>query len=101
MQDICYQAIDQTLLTTKKTLSGTKHVLKIITIIRFDDKRCFKRIPMFYNYKVRFGDTLSTRTYFWDTAVACGSENSHNVVQLKPNEDKYYLSLHTLFLWHQ
>ena len=28
---------------------------------------------------------------FWDTAVPCGSENSHNVVQLNPDEDKYYL----------
>ena len=35
--------------------------------------------------------TLSRRTYFWDTAVPCGSENSHNVVQLNPDEDKYYL----------
>ena len=30
-------------------------------------------------------------TYFWDTAVPCGSENSHNVVQLNPDENKYYL----------
>ena len=36
-------------------------------------------------------DTLSRRTYFWDTAVPCGSENSHNVVQLNPDEDKYFL----------
>ena len=41
--------------------------------------------------KVHFVDTLSRRTYFWDTAVPCGSENSHNVVQLNPDEDKYYL----------
>ena len=27
---------------------------------------------------------------FWDTTVPCGSENSHHVVQLSPNEDKYY-----------
>ena len=26
-----------------------------------------------------------------DTALPCGSENSHNVVQLNPDEDKYYL----------
>ena len=36
-------------------------------------------------------DTLSRRTYFWDTAVPYGSENSHNVVQLNPDEDKYFL----------
>ena len=41
--------------------------------------------------KVHFVDTLSRRTYFWDTAVPCGSENSHNVVQLNPDENKYYL----------
>ena len=41
--------------------------------------------------KVHFVDTLSRRTHFWDTAVPCGSENSHNVVQLNPDEDKYYL----------
>ena len=29
--------------------------------------------------------------FFWDTAVPCGSENSHNVVQVNPDEDKYYL----------
>ena len=46
---------------------------------------------MFYKIKVHFVDTLSRRTYFWDTAVPCGSENSHNVVQLNPDEDKYYL----------
>ena len=35
-------------------------------------------------------DTLSRRTYFWDTASPCGSGNSHNVVQLNPDEYKYY-----------
>ena len=34
---------------------------------------------------------LSRRTYFWDTAVPCGSKIIHNVVQLNPDEDKYYL----------
>ena len=40
---------------------------------------------------MHFFDTLSRRTYFWDTAVPCGSEISHNVKQLNPDEDKYYL----------
>ena len=57
----------------------------------FEDKRCYKKIPIFYKIKVHFVDTLSRRTYFWDTAVPCGSKNSHNVVQLNPDEDKYYL----------
>ena len=64
---------------------------KVSSLDVFEDERCFKRIPMFYKNKVVFVDTLSRRTYFWDTAVPCGSENSHNVVQLNPDEDKYYL----------
>ena len=40
---------------------------------------------------VHFVGTLSKRIYFWDTAVPCGSENSPNVVQLNPDEDKNYL----------
>ena len=51
----------------------------------------YKRIPIFYKIKVHFVDTLSRRTYFWDTAVPYGSENSHIAVQLNPDEDKYYL----------
>ena len=46
---------------------------------------------MFYKNEKHFVDTLSRRTYFWDTVVPSGSENSHNVVQLNPDEDKYYL----------
>ena len=59
------------------------------TFLKTND--AIKRIPIFYKNKVHFVDTLSRRTYFWDTAVPCGSENSHNVVQLNPDEDKYYL----------
>ena len=57
----------------------------------FEDKRCYKRISIFYKNKVHFVDTLSRSTYFWDLAVPCGSENSHNVVQLNPDKHKYYL----------
>ena len=57
---------------------------KVSPLYVFEDKRCYKRIPIFYKNKVHFVDTLSRRTYFWDTAVPCGSENSHNVVQLNP-----------------
>ena len=64
---------------------------KVSPLYIFEDKRCYKRIPIFYKNKVHFVDTLSRRTYFWDTAVPCGSKNSHNVVQLNPDEDKYYL----------
>ena len=63
---------------------------KVSPLYVFEDKRrCYKRIPIFYKNKADFVDTLSRRTYFWDTAVP--SENSHNVVQLNPDEDKYYL----------
>ena len=64
---------------------------KVSLLYVFEDKRCYKRIPIFYKNKVYFVDTLSRRTYFWDTAVPCESENSHNVVQLNHDEDKYYL----------
>ena len=47
--------------------------------------------PHFYKNKIHFVDTLSKRTYFRDTAVPCGSEKSHNIVQLNHEEDKYYL----------
>ena len=52
----------------------------------FEDKRCYKRIPIFYKNKVHFVPTLPRRTYFWDTADPCGSEISHNNVQLNPDE---------------
>ena len=64
---------------------------KVSPLYVFDDKRCYKRIPKFYTNKVHFVGTLSRRTYFWDTVVPCGSKNSHKVVQLNPDEDKYYL----------
>ena len=64
---------------------------KASPLYAFEDKRCYKRIPIFYKNIAYFVDTLSRRTYFWDTAVPCGSEKSHNVVQLNPDEDKYYL----------
>ena len=64
---------------------------KVSPLYVSEDKRYYKRIPIFYKNKEHFVDTLSRRTYFWDTAVPCGSKNSHNVVQLNPDEDKYYL----------
>ena len=64
---------------------------KVSPLYVFEYKRCYKRIPLFYKNKKHFVDTLSRRTYFWNTTVPCGSENSHNVVRLKPDEDKYYL----------
>ena len=66
-------------------------IKKVATLYVFEDKRGYKRIPIFYKIRVRFVDTFSKRTYFWDTTVPCGSENSHNVVQLNPDEEKYYL----------
>ena len=54
-------------------------------------KDAIKESLSFIKNKLHFVDTLSRRTYFWDTAVPCGSKNSHNVVQLNPDEDKYYL----------
>ena len=64
---------------------------KVSPLYVFEDERCYKRIPIFYKNKVRFVDTLSRRTCFWDTAVPFGSENIHNVVQVNPDEDNYHL----------
>ena len=64
---------------------------KVSPLNVFEDKRCYKRIPIIFKNKVHFVDTLSQRTYFWDTVVPCGSESSHNIVQLNPDENKNYL----------
>ena len=64
---------------------------KVSPLYVFEDKRCYKRIPIFYKNKVHYVDALSRRICFWDTAVPCGSETSHSVVQLNPDEDNYYL----------
>ena len=67
---------------------------KVSPLYVFEDKRCYKRIynftcstKIFFKNNVHFVDTLSRRTNFWETAVPCGSENSHNVVQLNPDDD--------------
>ena len=91
MQDIYCQETDQILLITKEIDYGITSVPKFSPLYVFEDKRCYRRIPKFDKNKVLFVDTLSRRTYIWDKAVPCGSEYSHNVVQLNPDEDKYYL----------
>ena len=89
MQDIYCQVTVQIFLSTNKIFYGITFVPKISPLYVFEDKRCYKRIPIFYK-KVLFVDTLSRRI-FWYTADPCASENSHNVVQLNLDEDKYYL----------
>ena len=37
---------------------------KVSPLYVFEDKCCYKRIPIFYKNKVHFVDTLSRRTYF-------------------------------------
>ena len=64
---------------------------KVSPLYVFEDKKWYKRIPIYYKNKVHFDDTLRRRIYFWDTAVPCGSKNRHNIVQLNPDKDKYYL----------
>ena len=83
LQDIHYPEIDQVSLIMKEIKFGFTLVQQKCHLCLFL-KICYKRIPIFYKNKVR-------RTYIWDTAVPCGSENSHNVVQLNPDEYKYYL----------
>ena len=61
---------------------------KVSPLYVFEDKRCYKRIPIFYNNKVPFVDTLSRRTYFWDTAVPCGSKKQPQRQTIKPRRRK-------------
>ena len=62
-----------------------------MTIICFRRQKMLQIIPIFYENNVHFVETFSRRTYFLVTAVPSGSENSHNVVQLNSDEDKYNL----------
>ena len=64
---------------------------KVSSLYVFECERCSRKFLKFYKNRVHFVDTLSRRTRFWDTAVPSGSENSHNVVKLYSDEDKYYL----------
>ena len=92
MQDNNYPVTDQIFLTTKETYYGTILVPKKShphTFLKIKD--AIKESQYSIKNKVHFVDTLSRRAYFWDTAVPCGSGNSHNVVQLNLDEDKYYL----------
>ena len=49
-----------------------------------------EKIPIFYKNKILFVDTFSEQIDFFVTVVPSGSENSLNVVQLIPNDDRYY-----------
>ena len=42
---------------------------KVTPLYVFEDKRCYKRIPISYKKKVHFVDIFSRKTNFWDTAV--------------------------------
>ena len=57
----------------------------------FLKKKYVTKESLYSTKKVHIVDSLSIRTYFFDTAVSCGSEKSYTVVQLNPDEDIYYL----------
>ena len=44
-----------------------------------------------YSTKIKYVLSIYFQDEFWDIAVPCGSENSHNVVKLNLDEVKYYL----------
>ena len=71
---------------------------KVSLLYVFEDKKCYKRIPIIYKNKVHFVETFYPRICFWDTAVRCGSGISHKVVQLNPDEDITTFSHHILHL---
>ena len=53
---------------------------------------CLSRMALLHlrkiDYLIRYVyvDTLTRRTYLWDRADPCGSENSQSVVQLNPDD---------------
>ena len=69
---------------------------KLSPLYAFEDKDAIKESQFSTKSKVHFNDTFSRRTYFWNKTVPRGSKNSHNVVQLNPDKDKYYPLYHTL-----
>ena len=91
MQDICCQETDQILLITKEKYYGTTSVPKKYHLYMFLKIKGVIKESQKSTKKTPFDDKISRRTYFWNSAVTCGLENSHNVVQLNPDEDKYYL----------
>ena len=87
MQDIYHPETDQISLIMKETSYGITLVTKKPHLHMFSKIKDFMKVSLYSIKKYIF----SRRNYFWDTAVPCGSKNSHNVVQLNPDEDKYYL----------
>ena len=86
MQDIYYPELDQISLILKETSYGITLAPKNYHLYMFLKINDVTKESQYSTKKVYFVDTLSRKTYFWDTA-----ENSHNVAQLNPDEDKYYL----------
>ena len=87
----CYQETDQISLITKETFNGFILVPKSITTICFLKMNVVtKKFP--YSTKIKYILLIHFQDehFFGVTAVPCGSENSHNVVQLNPDEEKYY-----------
>ena len=94
MQDIYYPDIDQISLFMKKTSYGITRALKkyhLYMFLKINDvtKESQFSTKIKYILLISFQEELIFD--FWDTAVPCASDNSHNVVQLNPDEDKYYL----------
>ena len=81
MQVIYYQVTDQILLSTNEIYYGITLVPKKYRFFMFLKTKDVMKESQYSAKKVQFVDTLSQRTYLWDTAVPCGSENSYNVVQ--------------------
>ena len=76
----------------KETFYSIKLVRKkyhLYTFVKIDDviKESQYSTKIEYILIIHFQE----EPFFSDTAVTCGSEKSHIVVQLNPDEDKYYL----------
>ena len=89
--DTDYQEIDQVPLFMKETFMVLIFYMhqNVSPLYVFEDKRCYKRIPIFYKNKAQFVDKLSRRTFFGIQQFHVDQRTGTMFVQLNPDEDKY------------
>ena len=91
MQDIYYPEKDQISLSMKETFYGFTLALKKYHLFVFLKTKDVTKEPQCFIKKSTCCRYTFSKNIFLGSAVPCGSQNSHNVVQLNPDKDKYYL----------
>ena len=64
---------------------------KLSPLYVLKDKRCYRTIPIFYKKKYILSIHFQDEHIFGIPQSQVDQKNSHNVVQLNPDENKYYL----------